>query len=178
MESANKQTKKKKKKKICKYFLDALEKSQYGWFWECPNGQTCHYRHALPPGFVLKKDKKKKEDEEEDTITLEEYLETEVLCNLFFMFCLNLSFNYFFFFCQRSKIKGGTPVTEESFKAWKKARLEKKKLEEEQKAKEKEAAVKAGKGLHVSFYFFFFFLFSCLFLHITKKKKKKKDVWS
>jgi hypothetical protein len=64
--------------------LDALEKNQYGWFWECPNGQTCHYRHALPPGFVLKKDKKKK-DEEDEEITLEEYLEEEVLSFFFFL---------------------------------------------------------------------------------------------
>lgn len=45
------------------------------------------YRHALPPGFVLKKDKKKEEKEEE--ISLEELIENEVridggslLCNL------------------------------------------------------------------------------------------------
>lgn len=35
------------------------------------------YRHALPPGFVLKKDKKKEEAEEEK-ISLEELIETEV----------------------------------------------------------------------------------------------------
>ncbi len=41
---------------ICKYFLDAVENSKYGWFWQCPNGgKNCMYRHALPPGFVLKK---------------------------------------------------------------------------------------------------------------------------
>lgn len=34
------------------------------------------YRHALPPGFVLKKDKKKEETEEE--ISLEELVESEV----------------------------------------------------------------------------------------------------
>lgn len=34
------------------------------------------YRHALPPGFVLKKDKKKEEKEEE--ISLEELIENEV----------------------------------------------------------------------------------------------------
>ena len=31
---------------VCKYFLDAVEKSQYGWFWECPNGPNCHYRYG------------------------------------------------------------------------------------------------------------------------------------
>lgn len=31
-----------------------MEKRQYGWFWKCPNGSDCKYRHALPPGYVLK----------------------------------------------------------------------------------------------------------------------------
>jgi len=35
--------------------LDAVEKNKYGWFWQCPQGAGCIYRHALPPGFVLKK---------------------------------------------------------------------------------------------------------------------------
>ena len=40
---------------ICKHFLDAIEKKQYGWFWVCPGGGSeCKYRHALPPGYVLK----------------------------------------------------------------------------------------------------------------------------
>ena len=43
-----------KTKIICKFFLDAVEKRQYGWFWKCPNGEACIYRHALPPGYVLK----------------------------------------------------------------------------------------------------------------------------
>lgn len=34
------------------------------------------YRHALPPGFVLKKDKKK--EEKEDEISLEDLIEREV----------------------------------------------------------------------------------------------------
>ena len=60
---------------ICKHFLDAVEKSKYGWFWECPSGQKCIYRHALPPGFVLKKDKKK--EEKKDDISLEDLIEKE-----------------------------------------------------------------------------------------------------
>lgn len=52
-----------------------MEKSKYGWFWECPSGQKCIYRHALPPGFVLKKDKKK--ENKKDEISLEELIETE-----------------------------------------------------------------------------------------------------
>lgn len=62
---------------VCKYFLEAIENNKYGWFWVCPaGGDTCMYRHALPPGFVLKKDKKK--EEKEDEISLEELIENEV----------------------------------------------------------------------------------------------------
>ena len=39
---------------VCNLFLDAVEKSQYGWFWKCPDGPTCKYRHKLPPGYVMK----------------------------------------------------------------------------------------------------------------------------
>merc|ERR1712012_1336339 len=54
---------------ICKFFLDAVENNKYGWFWSCPaGGKDCKYRHALPPGFVLKKDKKKEEKKEEISI--------------------------------------------------------------------------------------------------------------
>lgn len=63
---------------MCKYFLDAIENNKYGWFWVCPGGgDNCMYRHALPVGFVLKKDKKKEETNEEE-ISLEDLIETEV----------------------------------------------------------------------------------------------------
>lgn len=52
---------------------------RFGWFWECPNGDNCQYRHALPPGFVLKSQRKALEDAEKaNTISLEEFLEVEV----------------------------------------------------------------------------------------------------
>lgn len=60
---------------VCKFFLEAVEKGLYGWFWNCPNGPKCIYRHALPPGFVLKK---KQEKEVKDEISFEEFIETEV----------------------------------------------------------------------------------------------------
>jgi hypothetical protein len=48
-------------------------------FWECPNGEGCIYRHALPPGFILKKDRKKMEEQNRlSKITLEEFIEKEV----------------------------------------------------------------------------------------------------
>eukprot|EP00128_Syssomonas_multiformis_P018331 Colp12_sorted_trinity150504_noHs@7385 len=117
---------KQQRRRLRKKLLDAIEKNLYGWFWVCPNGgDKCHYRHALPPGYVLKRDKKKMEEQAE-TITLEELIETE-----------------------RAALatKGTlTPVTFESFLAWKeKKRLEKAK---EEKAKEKKRAAdfKAGVG--------------------------------
>lgn len=65
---------------VCKYFLEAIETNKYGWFWECPNGgSTCKYRHALPPGFILKSKQSKEDDKEE--ISLEEFLEIEVIRN-------------------------------------------------------------------------------------------------
>jgi len=94
---------------VCKHFLEAIEKGLYGWFWVCPNGGAkCMYRHALPPGFVLKKkeDKDKKEE-----ISMEEFVESE-----------------------RAKLGGNlTKVTLETFLAWKKRKLKEK---EDQLAKE------------------------------------------
>ncbi|GMK58731.1 hypothetical protein CspeluHIS016_0601730 [Cutaneotrichosporon spelunceum] len=106
---------------VCKYFLQAIEDKKYGWFWICPNGgDSCMYRHALPPGFVLKKDKK---DEDKDTISLEDFIEVE-----------------------RHKLKPPlTPVTPETFAAWKKNRLEKKEAEEEALTKAKQQQRAAGK---------------------------------
>ena len=42
---------------ICKHFLDAVEKNKYGWNWTCANGgDSCKYKHCLPPGYVLNRD--------------------------------------------------------------------------------------------------------------------------
>ena len=112
---------------ICKYFLDAVEKNKYGWFWECPNGgDKCIYRHALPPGFVLKKDKKK--EDKKDEISIEELVERERAA---------LGTNL-------------TKVTLETMTAWKKRKLKEKKeqlLKEEEK---KRNDYKAGRQVGVS----------------------------
>ncbi|ORY57096.1 hypothetical protein BCR35DRAFT_309681 [Leucosporidium creatinivorum] len=95
---------------VCKHFIDAVEGGTYGWFWECPGGgDTCKYRHALPPGFVLKSQRKKEEeDAKKKEITLEEFLEVE-----------------------RHKLDQSklTPLTKESFALWKKTRQNKKDAE-------------------------------------------------
>ena len=91
----------------CQHFLDAVENETYGWRWVCPNrGEKCQYRHMLPEGYVLipKKEREAikaaeaKEKAELDSKTLEERIEEE-----------------------RAALKsdGLTPVTKESFFAWK-----------------------------------------------------------
>ncbi|KAF3321922.1 zinc finger CCCH domain-containing protein 11 [Carex littledalei] len=83
---------------VCKHFLDAVEKKQYGWFWVCPNGdKDCHYRHALPPGYVLKSQMKALLEEEANKITVEEEIEDK-----------------------RAKLTASTPLTPELFMQWKK----------------------------------------------------------
>ncbi|KAK9798671.1 hypothetical protein AB5N19_00872 [Seiridium cardinale] len=113
--------------KVCKFFIDAIENGKYGWFWVCPNGgNECKYKHALPPGFVLKtKEQRAAEKALLDksplkTLTLEEFLESE-----------------------RHKLTGTlTPVTPESFAKWKKERMDKK-AAEEQARKAREATGRA-----------------------------------
>ncbi|XVF75476.1 hypothetical protein PTKIN_Ptkin13bG0191000 [Pterospermum kingtungense] len=87
---------------VCKYFLEAVEKKQYGWFWVCPNGgKDCHYRHALPPGYVLKSQMKALLEEESEKLSIEEEIEN-----------------------QRSQVKESTPMTTELFMQWKKKKTE------------------------------------------------------
>lgn len=87
---------------VCKYFLEAVEKKQYGWFWVCPNGsKECHYRHALPPGYILKSQMKALLEEESDRLPIEDEIED-----------------------QRAKLKSTTPMTTELFMQWKKKKIE------------------------------------------------------
>ncbi|WOK95522.1 Zinc finger CCCH domain-containing protein [Canna indica] len=89
---------------VCKYFLEAVEKKQYGWFWVCPNGgNDCHYRHALPPGYVLKSQMKALLEEEAEKISIEEEIEN-----------------------QRAKVATTTPLTPELFMKWKNKKMEEK----------------------------------------------------
>ena len=111
---------------VCKFFLQAIEDKKFGWFWECPNGgESCQYRHALPPGFVLKSHKKAAEDAARaNQISLEEFLEVE-----------------------RHKLgQNLTPVTKETFGLWKRTRMNKKEAEMEAMRKAKETQHAAGKA--------------------------------
>jgi hypothetical protein len=114
---------------ICKFFLDAVEKGLYGWFWVCPNGgDTCKYRHSLPPGYVLKKNVPVDEEDEEEEISLEEQIEIE----------------------RAALPAGGTAVTQETFKKWLIDRANRKREAAEQ---EKQAIIDAAskKGQKVPF---------------------------
>ena len=67
-----------------------MEKKQYGWFWACPNGgKECHYRHALPPGYILKSQMKALLEEESKKVSIEEEIENEV--------CLQMQLKYWVF---------------------------------------------------------------------------------
>lgn len=111
---------------ICKFFLEAVEKSLYGWFWECTNGSKCIYRHALPPGYVLKKDKKKIDTK--DQISIEELVETE----------------------RASLGSNTTKVTLDSFLSWKKRKIEEKRQAQLEEEKKKMKDFKSGKQFGIS----------------------------
>ena len=110
----------------CKHFLEAVESFKYGWFWNCPTGDACIYRHALPQGYILKRDKKKLDEQAkmEDKITIEELIEQEVRarlplrCSPFFLGILNIRA------VQRQKLGGNlTPVNPTTIAAWKKRKV-------------------------------------------------------
>ncbi|KIJ66848.1 hypothetical protein HYDPIDRAFT_85577 [Hydnomerulius pinastri MD-312] len=114
---------------VCRYFIEAIETKKFGWFWECPSGEKCQYRHALPPGFVLKSERKAAEEAAKaNVISLEEFLETE-----------------------RHRLGPNlTPVTLETFAIWKKTRMDKKQAELEALRKAKETQSAAGKNTGMS----------------------------
>ncbi|GFR48039.1 hypothetical protein Agub_g9872, partial [Astrephomene gubernaculifera] len=87
---------------ICKFFLEAVERKLYGWFWKCPNGEDCKYRHALPPNYILKSQMKELlEEEARNAKDIAESIEEE-----------------------RAKVEARTPVTEETFRTWHRAKRE------------------------------------------------------
>jgi len=99
---------------ICKHFIEAIEKKQYGWFWVCPGGgKDCQYRHALPAGYVLKSQMKQLMEEElANKKSIEEEIEEE-----------------------RSKVDAATPLSEEVFRQWREKKMAERR-EKEDKAKE------------------------------------------
>ncbi|KAI8425970.1 hypothetical protein MSG28_004958 [Choristoneura fumiferana] len=112
---------------ICKHFLEAVEKSKYGWFWECPSGSRCIYRHALPPGFVLKRDKKKL-DEKKTEISLVDLIERE----------------------RAALGPNQTKITLETFLAWKKKKIKEKLETLAANEEQRRSDFKAGRAVGLS----------------------------
>ncbi|GCC26897.1 zinc finger CCCH domain-containing protein 15 [Chiloscyllium punctatum] len=111
---------------VCKYFLEAIENNKYGWFWVCPGGgDSCMYRHALPPGFVLKKNQKKEVKEE---ISLEDLIEKE----------------------RAALGPDVTRITLETFLEWKKRKRHEKSEKALQELEKRKADFNAGKAFGVS----------------------------
>jgi|MDSW01.2.fsa_nt_gb ATP-binding cassette subfamily F protein 2 len=108
---------------VCKHFLAAVETRKYGWFWACPGGDACKYKHKLPKGYVFKSDlvammREAALNRKSDQDDLREALE-------------------------KLKDSGpGTPVTLEVFLDWKTRRVEARK---EREAKAREERQKKGK---------------------------------
>ncbi|GCB73792.1 zinc finger CCCH domain-containing protein 15 [Scyliorhinus torazame] len=111
---------------VCKHFLEAIENNKYGWFWVCPGGgDNCMYRHALPPGFVLKKNQKK---EIKDEISLEDLIENE----------------------RAALGPEVTRITLETFLEWKKRKRHEKTEKALQELEKRKADFDAGKAFGVS----------------------------
>ena len=114
---------------VCKHFLKAVEKQQYGWFWNCPGGADCKYKHKLPKNYVFKADlvammreaaMNRKSDQDE----LREELE-------------------------KLKASGpGTPVTLDVFLEWKTNKVEARRARDEKaKAERQKKGIFTGKEL-------------------------------
>jgi len=116
---------------VCKHLVSAVEGMKYGWFWECPMGKECKYKHALPPGFILKRDQ---EDDTEEKISMEQLIEEERQALL-------------------KKVLPGmalTKVTEDTFKVWKKRKIMEKKRKEAKARKKLKGKLAAGKTVTVT----------------------------
>lgn len=101
---------------VCKYFLDAVKTKSYGYKWNCPNGDECHYRHCLPKDYVIKTLQSKVQED----MTIDEYQDMEEKIDE-----------------ERVRLaRGGTKLDENTFKAWKEKKL---------KEKEKELQTVGGK---------------------------------
>lgn len=100
---------------VCKHFLDAVDKKIYGWFWVCPNGFNCIYKHALPQGYILKRDMDALGGREVPKSRIEDIIDEQIY---------------------HMDKKGLTPVTHEKFLEWKKKRMERKKKETEERLKQ------------------------------------------
>lgn len=94
---------------VCKFFLDSIKQKVYGWKWQCPNGDDCHYKHCLPKDYVIKSLRGDNQEE----LTFEEFHDLEEKID-----------------AERARVaENGTKVTEKTLKEWnEKRRREKERL--------------------------------------------------
>lgn len=106
----------------CNNFLNAIAEKKYGWFWVCPNGVNCKYKHALPQGFVL--DTKKQVEKRE--------------------FCIETDIDD----ARQALTAKGTPMTYDLYVEWRAKRKIRKEKEAEERRKEelKKVGMKVQKG--------------------------------
>lgn len=91
---------------VCKYFLDAVKIRIYGYKWQCPNGDECHYKHCLPKDYIIKTLQEKTEEE----MTIEEFHDLEEKIDV-----------------ERERLSlTGTKLTDKTFMQWKERRLKEK----------------------------------------------------
>jgi hypothetical protein len=149
---------------VCKFFLDAVEKEVYGWFWTCPNGgDACKYRHALPPGYVYKSKKQREAEaaaaaDPDNQLSIEEEIEELVRSVVVSVWawvatghslaCGWFPYSGVWWGLQRLKLPqtGLTPVTAETFAKWKADRAARKREEEVKRVEEAKKAT-GGRGL-------------------------------
>jgi hypothetical protein len=91
---------------VCKYFLDAVKVRIYGYKWQCPNGDDCHYKHCLPKDYIIKTLQEKTEEE----MTIEEFHDLEEKID-----------------AERERLSlTGTKLTDKTFMQWKDRRQKEK----------------------------------------------------
>jgi hypothetical protein len=113
---------------VCKFFIDAVKKKVYGWKWECPNGDDCHYRHCLPKDYIIKA----LNPNQQEDMTFEEFQDLELKVD-----------------AERDRVAlNGTKVTEDTFNAWiERRKKEKEKYGNTDKKAELLKKLKTGKEL-------------------------------
>jgi len=115
---------------VCKYFLDSVKNKVYGYKWQCPNGDDCHYKHCLPKDYIIKSLQEKTEEE----MTIEEFHDLEEKIDI-----------------ERERLSlTGTKVTDKTFTQWKERRIkEKEKSANYDKKAELLKKLKTGRELFI-----------------------------
>jgi hypothetical protein len=112
---------------VCKFFLDAIKNKVYGWKWNCPNGDECHYKHCLPKDYIIKTLQGKIQED----MTFDEFMDLEENIDM-----------------ERERVAvNGTKVNEKTFREWCEKRAQNKILNPNAKKAELLKKLKTGREL-------------------------------